>query len=262
MLIPSSPDQFLYHYTRSSTVIEHILPHMRLRFSKFSQTNDPRENKKMGFGLALPTEQMTGFDVRSFQNLVTENLQERVRILCLTADSVQLATGNKDDYERGFCHSRMWAQYADRHTGMCLMLDASVLKQEIERSLSSLYAVYSGRVHYHNVHPDGTAFNMSLHGVVVDQYEAKIREHIHEKREALWFTKLKDWSDEQEFRWVLWAAADVSGDAFVSIKDALKCIVVGCDCPVHHEIRAHDYGRQLGIRVHRIHWSIYSIHLQ
>ena len=103
---------------------------------------------------------------------------------------------------------------------------------------------------------------MSLAGVAPDQYEAKIREHIHEKHESLWFTKLKDWADEHEFRWVLWAQADFNEEVFVSIQDALKAIVVGCDCPSQHEIRARDYGRQLGIPVHRIHWSNYSIHLQ
>ena len=72
------------------------------------------------------------------------------------------------------------------------MLDATAIRREIGRSYSSLYAVCSGRVRYHNVPPDGGAFNVSLAGVAPDQYEAKIREHIHEKHESLWFTKLKD----------------------------------------------------------------------
>ena len=95
-----------------------------------------------------------------------------------------------------------------------------------------------------------------------EHYEARLREHIHEKHESLWFTKLEDWADEDEFRLVLWTATDSNDDVFISIRGALRGIILGCDCSGQYDIRAHDYGRQLNIPVHRIHWMNYSIHLQ
>ena len=105
MFASVSPDQYLYHYTRSSTAIDHILPDMRLRFSRLSHTNDPRENKEIHFGLVLSENEVSGFDLQQFRDLVTRNLKTRVRILCLTADPVQWDEGANHVYERGFCHS-------------------------------------------------------------------------------------------------------------------------------------------------------------
>ena len=134
-------DQYLYHYTRASTVVEHILPKMRLRFSSFLKTNDPRENKEVHFGIVLPHDHVDAFDHKWFQELITRNLKTRVRLLCFTADPPSIHQYSDDLYRRGFCHSRMWAQYADRHTGMCLIFDEAILQEEIQRSLCSITAV-------------------------------------------------------------------------------------------------------------------------
>jgi hypothetical protein len=59
-------DQFVSHYTKATTAIEHILKSGRIRLSPFVETNDPREFKCWEFGFRT-----NGTFDREFDDLAT-----------------------------------------------------------------------------------------------------------------------------------------------------------------------------------------------
>src|ERR1022692_4750711 len=96
------PDQFLYHYTRAATLLDHILPNLKLRFSRFGQTNDPLENQELGLSFSYsPESAPSAEDLRDFNERAAEYLRHRVRILCCTADPHPVIP-DMGEFDRGF----------------------------------------------------------------------------------------------------------------------------------------------------------------
>jgi hypothetical protein len=52
-----SSDRYVYHYTRSSTLLKHILPSFQIRLSKFSEVNVRIQGRSGVFDLPLQLRQ-------------------------------------------------------------------------------------------------------------------------------------------------------------------------------------------------------------
>lgn len=77
----------------------------------------------------------------------------------------------------GYCHPRMWDQYAEKHRGLCLVFDGAKLETRIRRELGGKSQIFHGRVSYVDF--------MSCYGTQTVVYEdiikmgaQKLQEHI------------------------------------------------------------------------------------
>ncbi len=144
-----SKDRYLYHYTKSKTALCKILPSGTLRMSPFTETKDPRENKDWVFGLGTAQQQgFAGAPIEETETIMrgraTKLAKSTCKLLCFTEDEEQGVPGGIGAiYARGFCHPRMWAQYAEAYTGVCMIFDREQLRNAIRRSLESTSLVRS-----------------------------------------------------------------------------------------------------------------------
>lgn len=148
----------LFHYTTYNTAIEHILDTGLLRFSPLQSVNDPRESLDWLCSLKVNSETTLPIDFGLHESInqdINNHLKKNTKILCLS----QSATPPKDvenlhlDFYEGYARSRMWAQYAGNHTGICLAFDRQELTHLFYSSMSKHGSTYDGEVNYSNTFP-------------------------------------------------------------------------------------------------------------
>ena len=224
-------NRLVYHYTTSATALEHILKSRSLRFSSYTKTNDPKESKAWQFNLGTNEQRDLGkYDMQELSLWLSNALKTRTKLACFSRDSSPL-TGNhlREIFQRGFCKSRMWAQYADRHTGVCLVFERERLHNLIEKRFSSDHLVLSGCVNYLNrsVLPqlEEQQYTINVDFLESVGLEAYVGSHVLTHHQRLFFEKLEDWRDESEFRWVIFA--NTVNDLFVEFENSLVGIIFG-----------------------------------
>lgn len=224
------PNKYVYHYTRMDTALEYILPSSTLMANKFSSTNDPKESRQWHFNLGTnKNRDLAKYDMDELSHKLSSALKARTKVLCFCKDQPDL-TGDhlRDIYKRGFCKPRMWAQYADNHSGVCLVFDRQKLDRTIRKQFSS-FSIFRGDVSYKNpgvvgfLHEGDYKINVDYleeHGF--DHYASAHFQTFHKR---LFFQKLLDWINETEYRWVI--ATDVTEPIYVDVQDSLVGIVFG-----------------------------------
>jgi len=61
--------------------------------------------------------------------------------------SIEALDGH-DHHHYGFSHSKMWAQYAENHAGICLLFDGKQLDGNLNKDLGGHCKVFRGFVKY------------------------------------------------------------------------------------------------------------------
>lgn len=225
------PARYLYHYTKASIASEKILPKCSLMINSFGSTNDPKEAKQWEFDLGTnENRDFAKYDQMQISRKLSKELKERTKVICFSKDRSPL-TGNhiEDICNRGFCKPRMWAQYADRHSGVCLVFDKGRLERAISKTFSR-YKILQGDVKYidrsviPNLDEEG---DYTINVDLLERYGLKAYANVHLKTyyKRLFFEKMTDWSHEDESRWVLFI--DTSDALYFDYEDALKGIVFG-----------------------------------
>ena len=219
-----SPSSVIAHYTRKETFLKRILPSDTLRFGRLTDTNDPRESKEWSF----PSVEVDGADVtdvRSFARRANDHLnlalRNRAYVCCGTKNS---ATDVYDCYLR----PRMWAQYADNHEGVCLLLHRDRMDSQARKILNTQDELLTEDVVYSNSFPFSVPVKLRARGIEssVDEYLAD-RDH----RNYFLLHKHTDWEGEREHRWIIVAAGDEKDAYFVTLSHVLVGIVVGANWP-------------------------------
>jgi hypothetical protein len=253
------PHKFVYHYTRADTFAEKILPSMTLRMGSFQDLNDPREAKTWPFKFYSRSPAGNDLFSPALFDEATKYVTQRTLVLCCSRDDPSV---NKDNDDRpirsGYGHPSMWAHYADRHRGLCLVLDHKLLHESIV-SESGADNLFSGPVEYLNtVHgpsshlPRGGYDLVYLEDYVEYGLDKVMESHIRLFQRELFFTKHEDWKNEWEFRWVLRSGNAVP--VFVPISDCLHAVVLGHDCPEDMTEAISELCRASNIPVHRALW--------
>jgi hypothetical protein len=210
---------YIYHYTKAKTLVEHVLPTNRLRFSRFADVNDPRESKSWRFNIRNPS---TSFDADNRVVVEFNRLLKRDWYVgCFSRDvneavatrARELAGANvvAAPLERGHSHPRMWAQYAEGYDGVCMVFDRRELADRV-RVAAKPRTVFEGPIAYEN--PGFTRLDRSDALMIdmreVQQYgveDAAIR-HLERFHRELLFVKSKDWEAEREYRFVVAATSE------------------------------------------------------
>jgi Protein of unknown function (DUF2971) len=254
------PHRFVYHYTRGSTFKDKIFPSMTLQMGSFQKLNDPREARTWPFKLYSRSPAGNDLFTPALFAEATKNITQRTLVLCCSRDDPSV---NKDSDDRpirsGYGHPRMWAQYADRHQGVCLVLDQKLLHQSIASHFGS-DDLFFGPVEYLNT-VRGPSSQLPRGGydlVYLEDYAeygvGKVMEkHIQLFHRELFFTKHQDWRDEWEYRWVGRSADQTP--VFVSIRDCLSAVILGHDCPEDMTEIIIQSCRPNKTPVHRANWQ-------
>jgi hypothetical protein len=226
----TSADQLLYHYTTASTATSHILKNRLLQFGSYAHTNDPKESKAWRFTVATNEDKDLGkYETEELSLWLSKELKDRTKLACFSTDTAPLSGDHmKDIFNRGFCKPRMWANYAEKHTGLCLVFERERMHKLIEKQFSACivlndYVTYVNR----GVIPDLSQQQYTINVDYLESVgrEAYVRSHLKTHYRQLFFEKMMDWRDESEYRWVIFS--DSADDLSLDIEDCLVGIIFG-----------------------------------
>ena len=252
------PRRCVYHYTPAQTAADHILTSMSLRMGSFEHLNDPREAKMWPFKFYARTAEP--FD-RDLFRLATEFVTKRSLIMCCSGNASTVSQAD-DHFGFGYAHPRMWAQYAEKHRGVCLALDRAELDTSV-RETARDRQVFAGSVEYHETNygsATGVADPYSvayLEDVARADLATVMEPHIARHQRDLFFTKHADWRDEWEYRWVVRSSDDEP--LLVPITRALRGVLIGHDCPPDLLERIVSVCSKQQVPVHRIFWHGWAV---
>jgi DUF2971 family protein len=211
------PGALLAHYTSAATCFDHILPTRKLRLSSFALMSDPRENKDWvryavnrrvrTSGRPQDVQKAIGepFPVDLNQATLSANAmrQQGTKILALTAEPSERSP--LEDFKRAYARPRMWERYGDSHRGVCLVFDRDELHRGCVAQLETIGTAWNGNVVYDNgALVDGGIQGFRLGGTAIaaagGDLPNGLAAHLQQHRQLLFFTKMEDYRDEQEYR--------------------------------------------------------------
>jgi len=249
----SDTNKWVYHYTSKETLLEHILPSGKIRLNTFENLNDPKESKEWKFGVSAE-DNFTWEKFDEIQVETTKKMQAVSKILSMVRDSSQASIDTIDVvYYRGFARPRMWAQYAENHSGVCLVFNRQLLEEAITEELSSEGTIYYGNVEYNNYNHQTSAYHLHNKDILKTSLEFVIESKIKEYYKIYYFTKSEDWSSENEWRCVL--RGKDKEVKYVSIEKALNGIIVGADFNDTYLPSIKPFAKKYAISLERIHWK-------
>ena len=224
-------DRFLYHYTSAETAAGYVFRDRSLKLGSFLCMNDPKENKDFRFWTAAARhDRLLDSGVEGLPSKFSRALKAMTRVACFCTDSRPL-TGEtlRDISSRGFAKPRMWAEYGKKHTGVCLVFDSKRLAEQIMAGAPGCEAVCGGKVNYTN-RLFGNSMEDRHYCIDVEHldrvgFDSAVGLHARQFRHRLFFEKMTDWRDEQEFRWVVLSRAE--GDLHIDYSDSLVGVMIG-----------------------------------
>ncbi|MBP4000695.1 DUF2971 domain-containing protein [Pseudomonas koreensis] len=242
----------VYHYTTARTAIDHILRNKTLRLGRLGGVNDPKESKFRDFAFYAQGAKAIAEFKGSFMDEVCNDLADNTYALCCG-----MSNYGREGRENGALRPHMWANYAGRHSGVCLVLDQDILsKQVIAASQSIGGEFFFGDVNYCGLEEMVTA-SLPAYSLFLEHWcKDKVGYfdfHVRNYHKEMFFLKHKDWRDESECRWIVRSRA--GGPIYVDIRKALVKVVVG------HEVSEPDLHYILsqckseGIPVHKVVWN-------
>ena len=243
--LPSS-DLYVYHYTRVDTALNYILRDGTLRLNSFAAMNDPRENKSWTIATMIkPSFDLEPKDWDALSENVSNILKQNVKMACFSKDRETAVDKWQPDglLDRGFARPSMWHHYANGHNGVCLMFSIEKLNVAFCKQVEP-DRTFSGTVIYSD---DGIILRMGHHPFCIDltgfanisnlqsdpRFTIEVNNHLRRWMSELFFTKLKDWSNEEEFRWVY--LDDNPQPLPLEFHDALEGIIIGEKVSSVHE---------------------------
>ena len=204
-------DDIIYHYTKASTAIDYILYNNELKFNKARQSNDPIESKKpdrrtvyYDSEIDKPRTLQRHIDENELHNFVND-LEEQFSHICFCQNRMgedfasQYYMSGFEGHEElfGFTKLRMWDQYADRFSGVCLALSKSkILSLNDEK-----FNLIEGEVKYLTfqdllVNKVGDIQGNHLAKVGKEVYKQQLEKLVKDS----FFCKHTDYSGEAEYR--------------------------------------------------------------
>lgn len=224
----------LFHYTKTATAIEHILTDRILKFSVFGDFKDPYEyGFKFFSSHNEPPVETSDILWDETSSTINKMLRYDCRVLCFCSNTEPVlvlseGTSNQDVlFSQGWQRSRMWSQYGDGHSGVCLVFSRSRIEervQELSRQVEKYECRYVKYLQDFGFYPvvDKKALT-SKEGVrqcsidyIKNNFELLFRKHI-------------DYRDEAEFRVVVLDPA--KNVEYFDVSQCLRAVIVGDRIP-------------------------------
>lgn len=232
--VPEKENQFLFHYTTYSAALG-ILLSQQMRLGPLVNKNDPlefedhRDDGRVIHG--NPSNEELAIIVGDYINAVDEK-ERSIRFASFAMD-MSFYNPPKDSQEncynnlsKGWARSRMWAQYADNHKGVCLIFDKEKLVKSFEKAFDSCETYCKEVTYTNNLYPLQESLAQNCKSLLTS-----------EKIDFL-FQKCQDFRDEQEFRLLLIDKSLKNPDKLVSfsISDSLCGVIPGVRFPKEDEL--------------------------
>lgn len=164
-------------------------------------------------------------------------------------------------FHKGFCKSRMWSQYADKHRGVCLIFNLEKMNEYINRGIDDIdgpigspIRIYFGEVKYDNkLHDLKKALTLDYNKykeiVPLDIVHSHVKDYL--------FTKILDYVDEQEYRFCLYSDTFKKDESFlIDYADSLEGIILGYNFPGVYMINIRELAKLNRIPVFKMTWFI------
>lgn len=253
--------RYFFHYTKWKTASEHIVPSGRLQLSPYSQMRDPLEAlaPMLGAGVSYaPGDQEAAQRMGRAHHEAQEEigrLRSCTKVLSLTIDAEWAA--KVPEYDRrfgmGWSRARMWEQYAENHTGVCLVFAKDAFK-----------AVVLPQLHARSPDARGSAVKYAKTGlagshastILLSPDEAgsdQARRHLEKHATEFLFTKLSDWESEHEYRFV--EPSETPEYSYVEFGNTLLGFMAGHNFAESLEREALTLAREHNIEARQILWA-------
>ena len=264
-----TPDA-LFHYTKKSIAIEHILHTKKFKLSILKNTNDPREYKDKIFSVAGDS---LGYDktvdLLNKARPVTDRIQRyECRVMCFcTNNKPTLILSDDRSIEdehacpEGWSKSRMWSQYGQNHYGICLVFSKRELINALEKTKPQISDYKASYVKYSQRHGfDWEATTLDGNRLEEEGIRKYSFNHVMENAEELFFRKHIDYRDEAEFRVVVFDPDKKL--EYLDVSSLIKCVIVGDRTPDAYIPLINQICTDLHIESRRAHWSKDGVHLR
>jgi hypothetical protein len=222
----------LAHYSKASSVFEHILPSGELRLSAYRLMRDPAENKDIPPSICSLRPSPEDDQAIEQVYALIKSERDRMHLLSFSGDAED--RGEFPGFDCCWSRPRMWEQYGDVHRGASLLFDRTRLERAIREQWPD-EGRYSDKVDYAR---EGSAevFRRALSADEILAHERPaqaVRDYIKANRDAYFFLKSDDFATEHEYRVVL---AGGDGDYIcIEYSDSLVGVVLGERFPVWQE---------------------------
>ena len=232
--------KYIYHYTKFSTAIEHILPTMKLKSNSLKNMNDPRENQLWSF----PGQNVNYRKIYPKTCSEENYCEHQFKLGDEIRNSVQAISFVQSVKDKGFMNEMMWAHYGENHKGICLEIDEQVFCEENNIADEKLIAII-----YENVEKPFITWDQ----------ECSKRENIsrisRRYYKELYLTKSTYWKKEEEKRLILFDNFDYCKNRYFKIDNSLKGIYLGLCFP---------YAFRAAVDTHIIHdnTKIYDLYFE
>lgn len=254
-------DDTIFHYTKGSIALEHILSTNQFRFSSLNNANDPREYKDWiesgvgGVGDFSSNE--------NFREKWGEAKQEinRIRRFDFKVGSFcsnkrkPIAHNAESNINHGYTKSRMWAQYGDNHYGVCLVFSNQRMVKAIKSQIDKGVVFFHDRVDYspdRSVPPEVLRFDGNAL-IKTPDLQTFALEHINTHYKKVFFIKHTDYQDEDEFRLIVYYPE--AENVFLDISNCIQAVIVGDRFhKVYHSLTK-QLCSSLNIEYRRLYWS-------
>jgi hypothetical protein len=256
----------LYHYTSLAAALEHIVPTRQLRLSPFSSMRDPRESRS--WAITGGGHRATEEDADSLREDTllwiefNSELQERkrlIKVFSLTRDDSRERDWRSAVFGRGFAHPRLWEQYADNHHGVCLCFDLGKLIDEMGAAVTAAERLDHDAVVYADAEIVADALHVSMEELRAHGVSATVTKHVREHIGELFFTKLRDWETEMEYRFVV--ETDHPDPIYVNVRRALRAVILGAEVSGFYEPAFSALCDPAAIAILRMNWVHARPHL-
>jgi Protein of unknown function (DUF2971) len=249
------------HYTKAETTLL-ILRTKKLRIGQLKCTNDPRESKERYAGIINEVRESLPKDRFLDTKLMTKELNrialEEWKVLCVTMHGRRKFSGHpqdvvyNQDVRPGYSHPRMWAQYAEKHKGACIVLDGIKLNENINKELGNRCKIFGGRVSYdYQQFAFDNVYYPQIEGYINKYgFTNGLRHYYFVNLKNIFLIKHPDWKQESEYRWLLHSPKHTC--EYVAINNVLKGILLGLDFPKSSESELKRLCKELGIWTRRM----------
>lgn len=229
-------DQYIYHYTNVNKAIK-ILNTDSLRFSPLNKTNDTMESKPKISVL----DSKDSKKIKRIREYFVDLNAKSIQLLCFTMDYPkmnEIEVNEIDKYSnysgRGFALPRMWAQYAKDNSGVCFVFNKTKLKEIIYEQFAPII-ISDKKVDYYDQFGSFPVEYNKIESLLQlrEEYGEGIENAIYNMNffkknidfiNYNYFSKLKDWEGELEYRFLLYG----NKEYYVKkISSAISGIVIG-----------------------------------
>ena len=204
-------DDIIYHYTKASTAIDFILHNNQLRFNETRKSIDPIESRKasrgtiyFGANVDKSISRRQSQDANELHDFV-DNIENQLSQICFCQNHMGENFASKNYITKfegheeffGFTKLRMWDQYADKFTGVCIAFSKEKILAKNKKNLELIednvkYLTFQEL----SVSKVGDIQGDHLKNVGKVKYKQKL-EHLVKQS---FFYKHVDYSGENEYR--------------------------------------------------------------